>query len=209
STTGARVIGETRLVEGERVQIILEIEGVSIEVFADVVRTEPQNSQAALEFVEVAAEARASIEQALASFIDRVRASSPPTVLVIGASPELFASLERDVAQLGRAAHACATMLETVWALQDRTMVCEAAVLVSDLEAAPLGQVLQHLADQHPDVRRLVLFGDQLSSLDHDASSRVHAVLRTPLRIRPLARALGVNLTDSSQSIKVIADPDD
>jgi len=208
STAGARVVGATRLVEGERVHVLLEIEGTTIEVFADVVRTEPQNSQAALSFCEVSPEAAVAIEQALSSFIERVRAASPPTVLVVGASSEVYAALERDLAQLGRATRGCATMLETIWALQDRTTPCEAAVLVSDLGSVPLAEVLEHLAEQHADVRRLVLFGEQLSSLDHASSSRVHAVLRTPLRIRALARALGLNLTDSSQSMAVL-DPDE
>ncbi|HTL35519.1 MAG TPA: PilZ domain-containing protein [Kofleriaceae bacterium] len=209
STTGARVVGATRLVEGERVHVRLEIEGTTIEVFADVVRTEPQNSQAALEFVEVPAETAAAIESALTGFIERVRASSPPTVIVVGASDELNAALERDLAQLGRATRPCATQLELTWALEDRTTVYEAAVLASDMDPIQIGSVLEHLAEQHSNIRRLVLFGDQLSSLEKAASSRVQAVLRTPLRIRALARALGVNLTDSSQAMVALVHPDD
>jgi len=209
STTGARVIGSTRLVEGERVQVTLEFEGTSITLFADVVRTEPQNSQAALAFFEPPPETVAEIERAVSSFIERVRASSPPTVLVIGASQEVHEALERDLAQLGRATQACATNLEMTWALQDRSTNLEAAVLASDLDPAQIAAMLEHLAEQHPEVRRLVLFGDQLSSLEKAASSRVQAVLRTPLRIRALARALGVNLTDSSQAMVALVDDSD
>lgn len=209
STTGARVIGNTRLVEGERVQVTLELESTSITVFADVVRTEPQNSQAALAFFETPPETVAAIEQALSSFIERVRSSSPPTVLVIGAPQEVYEALERDLAQLQRATHACATNLEMTWALQDRTTMYEAAVLASDLDPMQIASILQHLAEQHPDIRRLVLFGDQLSSLEKAASSRVQAVLRTPLRIRALARALGINLTDSSQAMVALVDDSD
>jgi hypothetical protein len=208
STTGARVVGATRIIEGERVQVILEIEDSSIEVFADVVRTEPQNSQAALEFVEVSAESAAAIDKALTSFIERVRASSPPTVLVIGASDDVYAALERDLAQLGRASRACATAVEAIRALRDRTTVYEGAVLASELGPVEISEVLEHLVEKHPDVHRLVLFGEKMSSLPHPASSRVQAVLRTPLRIRALARALGVNLTDSSQAMVALVDID-
>jgi hypothetical protein len=208
STTGARVVGSTRLVEGERVQVTLELEGVSITVFADVVRTEPQNQQAALAFFEPPAETVAAIEQAISGFVDRVRASSPRTVIVIGAPAEVEQALERDLAQLGRAMHACSTNLEMTWALQDRTTVYEAAVLASDLDPAHIAAMLQHLAEEHPEVRRLVLFGEKMSSLEKTASSRVQAVLRTPLRIRALARALGVNLTDNSIAMVALVDPD-
>lgn len=208
ATTGARVVGPTRLVEGERVHVILEIEGASIEVFADVVRTEPQSSQAALEFVEVSVETAAAIDEALTGFIERVRSSSPPTVIVIGASDDVYAALERDLAQLGRASRACATAVEAMRALRDRTTVYEGAVIASELGTVEISEVLEQLVDTYPDVRRLVLFGEKMTSLEHPASSRVQAVLRTPLRIRPLARALGVNLNDSSQAMVALVDPD-
>lgn len=206
ATTGARVVGPTRLVEGERVHVILEIEGTAIEVFADVVRTEPQSSQAALEFVEVSAETAAAIDAALTGFIERVRASSPPTVLVIGASDEVYAALERDLAQLGRATQACTTLVEAMRALRDRTTVYEGAVIASELGPVAIGEMLEHLVESHPEVKRLVLFGEKMKSLEHSASSRVQAVLRTPLRIRPLARALGVNLNDSSIAMVALVD---
>lgn len=198
ATGGARLIGRAQLVEGERIQVMLNLDGVMVSAAAEVLRTEPQNAQVAIAFRDLSREATEVIERAVAAMIERVRAGSPPTVLLLRAPAEARAAVERDLAQLGRAVRACATMLEAVWALDDPTVRYEAVVIASDMDREPLGELLKHLAERHPQLRRLLLFGDQLESVDRVAASRVDAVLRTPLRIRALARALGIRETDSS-----------
>lgn len=198
SASGARLVGRVELAEGDHIGVSLEIEGSTISTTALVVRTEPQNSQVAISFNNLSHEAREIIDAAVTALIERVRADSPPTVLVLSASAEVRAALERDLAQLGRATRACATMLDAVWSLHDWAIRYEAIVIVREADPDPLDQLLKHFAEQHPQLRRVLVFGDQLESLDHEASRRVDAVLRTPLRIRALARALGIRETDSS-----------
>ncbi len=198
STGGARLIGRAQLVESERIQVMLELDEVTVSVAAEVLRTEPQNAQVAIGFRDLSREATEVIERAVTALIECVRAGSPPTVLILRAPAEARAAIERDLAQLGRAVRACTTMLETVWALENPTVRYEAVVIASDMDSEPLGELLKHLSEQHPQFRRLLLFGDQLESVDRVAASHVDAVLRTPLRIRALARALGIRETDSS-----------
>lgn len=207
STSGARLIGRLQLAEGERITVALTIDGVALPLDALVVRTEPQSSQVAVAFCAVPTETLAAIEAAVGAMIKRVHASSPATVLVVCASPERAAELQRDLAQLGRAFRACATMLETMWALTEPTLRCEAVIIASHVEPEPLAELLKHLADHHPQLRRLLLFGDHLESIDHASSNRVDAVLRTPLRIRALARALGIRETDSSVGMLPVPEP--
>jgi hypothetical protein len=92
----------------------------------------------------------------------------------------------------------CATPLEATWALHDPAVSTEAIIIGDGRQSEPLGDLLSHLAETHPRVRRVLVFGDQLASLDHVSSRLVDAVIRTPLRSRPLARALGVTDADSS-----------
>lgn len=208
SSGGARLVGRVELAEGDRIGVALEIEGVIISTTALVVRTEPQNAQVAIAFDNLDRDARALIEGAVAALIERVRAASPPTVLILSASAETRATLERDLAQLGRASRPCATMLDAVWSLHDWSIRYEAIVLAREADPEPLGELLKHFAEQHPKLRRLLLFGSKLESLDHESSRRVDAVLRTPLRIRALSRALGILETESSVAMLPVTGED-
>jgi hypothetical protein len=130
-----------------------------------------------------------------------VRAAAPPTVLVLGASPELRAALERDLAQLGFATCACTAMLEVMWSLSDPAVRHEAVIVASELAGVSLADLFAHFAEHHPAVRRLLIFGDRLAAVDHAVSRRIDSVLRTPLRLRVLSRALGIAATDSSLAL--------
>ena len=101
SSGGARLVGRLQLVEGERIPVTLALEGVSFSIVAEVVRTEPQNAQVAIAFRDLPPDALETIERAVARMIESVRASSPPTVLIVGAEAGTRAALERDLAQLG------------------------------------------------------------------------------------------------------------
>jgi PilZ domain len=208
SANGARLVGRVQLVDGERIRVLLKLEGVELLVEAEVVRTEPQNAQVAIAFRDLSSAAREMIEQTIDAMVERVRVASLLTVLIVGAPAETRGAIERDLAQLGRRSRPCATMLEAMWSLHDPSIRYEAVIVASDALGESLGALLEHLAEHHPTIRRLLLFGDQLKSVDHASSSRVDAVLRTPLRIRALARALGVGATDSSVGLLLSTEPE-
>lgn len=196
SVRGARLVGHSRLQVYERVRVELEFETEAVVVGAEVVRIDPQNAQVAVEFRDVPPGAQALIERAIASLVVRARSAASAEVLVLQAPPEIAAALERDLAQLGRGARACATSQEVLTALGEPGARCEAVIIHGDAPDGPA--LLEALTAQHPRVQRILLFGEHLGSLDHASATRVHAVLRTPWRIRPLARALGVDSPDSS-----------
>ena len=197
SPSGARLVGTARLVEGEPVSVTLELDGVTLALIAEVVRTDPQNSQAAIAFRGVSREAVVAIERAIERIIERARATALPGILVLHPDATVRAALERDISRLDRATTPCAAPLELVWAMQETTARHDALV-VSDSPREVVAEILEYFARHYPTMRRILLFGEQLGSIDHSLSSRVDSVLRTPWRIRSLARALGVSATDSS-----------
>jgi hypothetical protein len=202
SRGGARLVGHVRLDEFERIQIELEFENTVVSVVADVARTDPQNAQVVVVFREVPMDVVEVIERTIDALMARVNATSP-LVLVLDVPAEIGAALERDLAQLGRGMTTCTTNAGALAALESP----HEAVIVHD-GLAGRADVLRVLAEQYPDVRRILLFADQLGSLDHASSSRVDAVLRTPWRIRSLARALGIESPNSSIAM-LPAEPDE
>jgi hypothetical protein len=56
--------------------------------------------------------------------------------------------------------------------------------------------MLEALEQARPDIRRVILSGDQIDKIDHPAARRVDAVLRTPWRFKGLARALDLPSED-------------
>jgi hypothetical protein len=198
SVDGARLVGRIQLFEDDRVNVEFELEGATFTVAADVVRMEAQNSQVAVAFRVISPEARATIQQAVERLLGGVRDTSAPTVIVMHRDAEMRGALERDLAQLGRAGKVCATLLEVTSALNDPDLRCEAIIIDNELGVEVSGALLRHVAAERSKVRRIVLFGEQLQSIEHPAANLVDAVLRRPVRIRALARALGVSLSDSS-----------
>jgi hypothetical protein len=198
SPRGARLIGRARAVAGERVRVVLELDGVAHDVIAEVTRTDPQRAEVEVAFLHLPASAATAIDRSIRTSLERVRAADQPAVVAFGLSPEPRAALERDLAKLDRATRPCSTLLETVSALGDPGARCEAVVVASSAGAEVVTGLLDHLAQYHPRLRRVLLFGDQLASLDHAAARRVDAVLRTPWRIRALARAVGIESADNT-----------
>ncbi|MGE5186386.1 MAG: PilZ domain-containing protein [Acidobacteriota bacterium] len=205
SGKGMRLVGATRLVEGELVSVAFDVDGLDVTLDAIVLRTEPQRSQSALEFRRVAPAVAAAIAHAIGKL--RQRAGTAAAVLVCHDDAETRAALERDILRLGRIARACATLDEARTALADPAAELSAVLLASSLPGEPLRALVEQLAADHPQIRRVLLFGEQLGSLDHAISSRIDAVLRMPPRIRPLARALGIDMNDSSLALLLPRDP--
>lgn len=196
SISGARLVGATDLHVFEKLAVDLELPDETVTVIAEVVRVDTQQAQAAVAFDELAPQVRDAIERAIASFLANVAETSVPVVLVYGVERETGEALERDLAQLGRRAQLVASRLEIVWTLSDPAVRCAGIVLGPD--ATDSTDVLAFVAGGYPAVRRVVVFSQQLGALDRAASQFVDAVLRTPLRLRPLARALGIDADSSS-----------
>jgi hypothetical protein len=190
SATGARLVGQLRLAEGERVKVEVDIEGQVLVLTADVVRTDPQTSQIAVAFRDVSAEDVTRIERVVNAELDRVRTLTPSTVLVVHPDAEQRAALERDLARLGVAATGCGTLVELTWQLGDRAVRHETVIVSAEL--ADHAAIVQFLAQHHAQLRRVIIFGDQVRSLEHPTSGLVQAILRTPWHLRGLARALDI-----------------
>lgn len=193
SASGARLVGKVPLVEGHRVKLELALEGGTAVLDADVVRVDRQRNEAAVVFKHASAETRAWIEQCIDAVIARVRAAGGPLVLVHGLPGEAEAALERDLAKL-----------EHAMQRYDSAAVPERAaalVVAAGLGSDAVRDVLAQARETRPELRYVLVFGEQLESLDHDVSRDVDAVLRTPWRIRALARAIGVESADSTSAM--------
>jgi hypothetical protein len=192
---GARLVGDTRLFEGELVWIRFELD-VPVEVAADVVRVDDQRKTADVTFRDVPPEAAAQIELAIAALIHNVREASPPTVLVLHPDVAVSSALERDLARIGVAARVLAGIASSgdlAWVLEDRAVKYIGVIVSGQLEET-LGPSLAYLEEKQADLRRVVLYGDQILKSEHPAVGRVHAVLRTPWHFKGLTRALGVSM---------------
>jgi hypothetical protein len=205
SADGARLIGRGKLVEGYRVQLELTLEGATRPIAADVLRVDRQRSEAAVLFKNLPAETRRWIEDAIGTLIARVQAAGPPAVLVLGMPPGRAAALERDLARLERSMRPCTTLDDALAALAEPDRVC-AAIVCTEAGNARILELVRVLRDRYPGVKRALLFGDQLESIDHEVSRGVDAVLRTPWRIRALARAIGIDSADSTAAMLPQAD---
>ncbi len=70
SVTGARLVGQMPMTVGQRLRVTFSLDGVSVDVHADVVRVQSPNlltDRAAVRFVDVCARSRAAIAALVAS----------------------------------------------------------------------------------------------------------------------------------------------
>jgi CheY-like chemotaxis protein len=147
----------------------------------------------AISFLDLTDEDRTRIEEAVESFLERVRTAS---VLVVDDSREVGQALSLELARLGQAAHAVQTPLEAVCLLEERNQV---SVAIIDLV---LGNehgldLIAYLAERHPQVRRVLMSGHahpaQLALSRHSASRTApHEILAKPWTHKTLARAVGL-----------------
>jgi hypothetical protein len=181
SPDGARLVGHLDLFEQEQVVLTIALEP-PLQIGAEVTHVDRQRKLIEVAF-RAAGDARAHIERSIAELIERVRASASPTVLIVHPSVEVSSALERDLARVAVAARVIATLPTEL----DPSLI---AVILAGSFGEALGPLLEHLEHTRPDVRRVILFGDQIEKIDHPAASRVDAVLRTPWHFKGLARAL-------------------
>ena len=195
SPGGARLVGQALdLFEGEAVQLAIDLDE-PLQIDAEVVHVDRQRKVIEVQFRNVTDDALAQIKQSIAEMLDRVRAAAPATVLVVHPTLEISSALERDLARVGVAARVITTLAEIDEQLDDKP-VRFIGVIVAGSFGEPIGPALQSLEDNHADLKRVLLFGDQMEKLEHPSTNRVHAVLRTPWRFKGLARALDMSLDE-------------
>lgn len=193
SPAGARLVGHLDLFEGEQVLLSVALEP-PLQIGAEVVHVDRQRKVVEVAF-RAAGDARAHIERSIAGLVERVRASAAPTVLIVHPSVEVSSALERDLARVAVAARVCASLGEIDGLLAEPS-ARYVGVIVAGALGDPVGPVLEWLEQTRPEVRRVILFGEQIDKIDHPAANRVDAVLRTPWRFRGLARALDLPSED-------------
>ncbi|HEX5063715.1 MAG TPA: PilZ domain-containing protein [Kofleriaceae bacterium] len=193
SPGGARLVGPLDLFEGELVQLTLELDE-PLTLGAEVSHVDRQRKVVEVAFRGVTEAALARIEHSIAEMLERVQASAP-TVLIVHPAVDVSSALERDLARVRVAARVCVKLDELFAVLGDKT-VRFIGVIVAGSFGNALGPVLQELEEKRGDLRRVILFGDQIEKIEHPAANRVDAVLRTPWRFKGLARGLGVPAED-------------
>jgi PilZ domain len=189
SPEGARLVGELEIFEGEAVRLTIAL-AEPVQLDAEIVHVDRQRKVIEVSFRNVAPDVLAQIDRSIAVMLENVQGA---TVLVVHPSVEVSSALERDLARVGAAARVIASVDALDDALRGTRYI---GVILAATLGAPVGAALQRLEEQHPQLKRILLWADQIEKLDHPAAGRVHAVLRTPWRFKGLARALDLSLDD-------------
>ena len=192
SPGGALLVGQLDVFEGEHVQLTIDLDE-PVQVFADVMRVDRQRKVIEVAFRGLTDDALATIEKSIADTLERVRGAAPPTVLIVHPTVDVSSALERDLARVGVAARVIATLDDLADQLADKAVHFVGVIAAGSLGEG-LGPALEQLETKHADLRRVILFGEQLAKIEHPAANRVDAVLRTPWHFKGLARALALPL---------------
>jgi CheY-like chemotaxis protein len=196
SAGGARLVGDLAVVPGQRLEVLLELEGEPARLDAVVVRVEDGDvDDAAIEFRDVAPGVQDRIHELVVAALERQRDATPTSILVIDATERIRIALERDLAELGREAVLATSPLEALWTLQDRSRRYDTAIIEldprSDSRSDPHAELLLgYLIDRHPEIRRIVLSAAPELAEPQLVAGRAHAVLAKPWHPRGLRLAL-------------------
>jgi CheY-like chemotaxis protein len=193
SASGALLVGDAPLDIGRDVRLVLHLgERRSLSIYAHVVRSEqaPRGPHAfAVTFRNLTAAIEDQLQRMVLARLESESSLGPPAVLVVDDSQEVCQTLARDLEALGRAAVAATTVAEA----KDRLAATEArfyAALVDLMLGESDGaELLSFLADERPEVRRILMSGHvRASQLDLAVTSgRAHAVLHKPWQRDALA----------------------
>lgn len=196
SAGGALLIGDPRLDLGEYVNILLQLEGKRpLHLWAEVVRHQVREAGEhlfAVAFRNMRATEEDRIQGAVLSALERRRASPDASVLVVDDAPEIHRALQRDLHAFGVGMLSAATPLEAVRHLQDPDVQIDIALVDLHLGHADGTDVLAFLAEDHPEIRRVLMSGRaRPCQLELALSSgRAHEVLSKPWERRTLANLL-------------------
>lgn len=196
SAGGALLIGDPRHDRGEHVKILLQLEGRRrIYLNADVVRHEVRESgdhlfAVAFRNVKPAAEDR--IQRAVLSALERCHVSPDARVLVVDDEPGIHRALGRNLRALDIGMLSAATPLEAVRRLQDPEVAIDVAFVDLYLGHADGIDVLAFLAEDHPEIQRVLMSGRARTCQLELAllSGRAHEILPKPWERQTLAKLL-------------------
>lgn len=190
---GARLVGELDVFEGERIELAIALDE-QVRVAAEVMKVDRQRKVIEVQFRDLADDAAAQIERSIAEMLARVNAQTPSTVLIVHPVLDVSSALERDLARVGVSSHTVTTTAAAIAKLADPSVRFLGVVVAGTLPET--GAFLGQLEESYPDLKRVLLWADKIARIDHPASGRVHAVLRTPWRFKGLARGLELPLDD-------------
>lgn len=189
SRTGARLVGSLDVFEREPVLLVIEL-AEALSLTAEVMRVDRQRKVVEVEFRGVTAEALARIDESIAVML---KSTSSSTVLVVHPIVQTSSALERDLARVRVGARVLPALEGVAAALADGDFI---GIVVSGSFGEAVGPVLELCETTYSQLRRVLLFDDQIAKLEHSAARRVDAVLRTPWRFKGLARALDLRSED-------------
>lgn len=196
SAGGVLLSGGATLSVGETLRILLQLQGhLPIAIHGQVLRRDERGSGAfayAVTFRDLSAKAEDLIQGAVLLALERQRRLPEPAVLVVDDSPDVCLALERDLRALGRRAFSAVTPLDAVRHLLDAQAGIETAVVDLFLGQANGMDLLAYLADDLPDVRRVIMSGALREAQLQTAlsSGRAQAILHKPWDRSALAGAI-------------------
>jgi CheY-like chemotaxis protein len=197
SAGGVRVVGAVNLTRGERVRVILDQSGHSepLALAATVRRSERVDEGChciALQFETVPDPVQDAVQRVVLRAFERQRASSRKVVLVIDDEHEVRAALERDLNRLGYYVVSVAMPLDAIRCLLDGSTKIEVAFIDLGLGDTDGLDVIAYLADERPEIRRVVMSGKRMDELEREVSSgQAHALLKKPWQRASLQAAVG------------------
>jgi CheY-like chemotaxis protein len=196
SAGGTLLIGDTHLKVGERVKVLLQVQGLSaMALTAKVVSQQFEASGEAvfaIAFLDVPPEVEKSIADLVAISGPQSAAAERQGVLVLDDSSEICRSLERDLRMLGRQVVTTMNVLEAMAVIHTRQPRLETVIVDARLGNADGLEFLTFLSHHDPLVRRVLMSGElrpaQLALAK--SSKRAHGVLSKPWNTDSLRRVL-------------------
>ena len=196
SASGALLVGEVRLSLGERVRLLLHIDGQrSLGCEATVARVEDifeGRYAVAVRYHDLDRSVQIRIESIVRHALERRWILPSRVVLVIDDDDSTATAVERDVRSLGWAVVRATTSLEVVRCLNDCSHRIQAALVDACLKHVKTTGILSHLSDEHPMVRRVLISKQGPGSTNESgAMPRAQVLLPKPWERLALMEALG------------------
>ena len=193
SAGGARISGNPALTVGEQVRLLLQLPGRGpFSLHGSVVRRFGDQSNPAafgISFKQAPQRQSRSVEDTVAA-LQESSAGNESVVLVVDDNSRTCYSLVQDLLRVGRKAIAVTTPLDAIEWLLDGGSHFDTALVDVMLGNAEGVDLLNFLADEYPEVRR-VLMSDPLRSPQLERARQLtqpHAVLSKPWSAEQLAQ---------------------
>lgn len=183
SASGALLVGDTNLSEGDGVRLLLQLNHRArrFSLEASVVRHTKRGAQGlfAVQFAHVPAAVQDALQSAVLRHLDAQRNE---VCLIVDLSSDDAAWLERDLQEIGREAVVVQTPLDViVWLESPEALV--GTVIANGVLDTPDGlSLLEFIGRDYSDVRRTLTCSGPLARVHREAVARglAHAILEKP-----------------------------